>query len=488
MFLVLILIMSTLKEAMSMKKTVSLILAIAMCVCAFAFTSANAADYVAFNLTLTDNGDGTASVSVSVPAGVSSGKIVLSVSDKLEYISGSAVSTIGGTINDSYYRDDVYGVCLTFATVSELNEGVVVLTAKYTIVDGGFVSVDDVAAPVWNVSDGNEKLGSNAMGDINKAYTPAYYTVKFYGLNGTILSERSVERGTAAKAPTVPEPEGYVFKGWDKEFDNILSNTIVNGIFERLSYNVKFVGMNNNLISEQTVYHGEAAEAPSAPAIVGYNFIRWDGEYSSVKSNVTVYAVYEKKTYNVTFTGMNDAVIDVQSVRFGEAAVAPEAPDVEGYDFTGWDDEFDNITGNKVIKAIYVLKSFQVTFEADGGGVLDGNTFVTVDYGTDVSAIPHPTPVPDKGYIFVGWDITEGTVTSEMTIVGKFIKNYVLGDVNNDGEVDNLDAAKVLRYDAGILEFSEAEEMAGDVNLDGEVNNVDAALILKYDAGIINGF
>ena len=65
----------------------------------------------------------------------------------------------------------------------------------------------------------------------------------------------------------------------------------------------------------------------------------------------------------------------------------------------------------------------------------------------------------------------------------------ILGDVNNDGEANNLDAAIVLRYDAGILEeLSDTQCLLGDVDRDGEITNIDASLILKYDAGIIEKF
>lgn len=56
----------------------------------------------------------------------------------------------------------------------------------------------------------------------------------------------------------------------------------------------------------------------------------------------------------------------------------------------------------------------------------------------------------------------------------------LIGDVNGDGAVDNLDAAWVLQYDAGIR----TGIRNGDVNGDGNVNSLDAARILKYDAGI----
>lgn len=64
----------------------------------------------------------------------------------------------------------------------------------------------------------------------------------------------------------------------------------------------------------------------------------------------------------------------------------------------------------------------------------------------------------------------------------------VLGDVNRDGELNNIDAAWVLKYDVGNIEFDDYQLIAADVNGDGEVNNIDAAQMLKYDVGIIEEF
>lgn len=65
-------------------------------------------------------------------------------------------------------------------------------------------------------------------------------------------------------------------------------------------------------------------------------------------------------------------------------------------------------------------------------------------------------------------------------------ENYLLGDLNGDGEVNNIDAATVLRYDAGIIDLDDAALSLADINNDGEVNNIDAATMLRYDAGIID--
>lgn len=58
------------------------------------------------------------------------------------------------------------------------------------------------------------------------------------------------------------------------------------------------------------------------------------------------------------------------------------------------------------------------------------------------------------------------------------------GDVNGDGSINSVDAALILKYDAGSIDLSSEQRAAADYNGDGSINSVDAALILKYDAGI----
>ena len=64
----------------------------------------------------------------------------------------------------------------------------------------------------------------------------------------------------------------------------------------------------------------------------------------------------------------------------------------------------------------------------------------------------------------------------------------VLGDVNNDGKADNLDAALVYAYYNGKQELSARQQAAADVNGDGKVDNQDAALIYALYNGKISAF
>jgi len=64
----------------------------------------------------------------------------------------------------------------------------------------------------------------------------------------------------------------------------------------------------------------------------------------------------------------------------------------------------------------------------------------------------------------------------------------LLGDVNGDGEVDNLDAAKVYSYYNGVTVLNAEQLSAADVNGDGEVDNLDAAMIYSYYNGFRDSF
>jgi hypothetical protein len=64
---------------------------------------------------------------------------------------------------------------------------------------------------------------------------------------------------------------------------------------------------------------------------------------------------------------------------------------------------------------------------------------------------------------------------------------YILGDVNNDGHINAVDASTVLSYYAMISTnkdggFDGNQKASADVNHDGLINAVDASCILSYYA------
>lgn len=74
--------------------------------------------------------------------------------------------------------------------------------------------------------------------------------------------------------------------------------------------------------------------------------------------NVDNYMLFEPvPQYKVTFQDKDGNLIEEQYVFEGEGAVAPDAPEVEGYTFTGWSEYFDHVTCDIDVYALYKLNN-----------------------------------------------------------------------------------------------------------------------------------
>ncbi len=138
--------------------------------------------------------------------------------------------------------------------------------------------------------------------------------------------------------------------------------------------------------------------------------------------------------YTVTFVDMNGEVIDTVTVVEGGAATAPTAPTVAGYDFTGWDKAFDNVTGDITVKAVYTVKTFTITWVVDGK-----STSETYNYG----ATPTFKGTTDKAataqytYTFAGWDKAIAKVSGNATYTAQYtqtVNKYTITWNNYDGK------------------------------------------------------
>ncbi len=72
--------------------------------------------------------------------------------------------------------------------------------------------------------------------------------------------------------------------------------------------------------------------------------------------------------------------------------------------------------------------------------------------------------------------------------LGEVEDDYLLGDVNNDGKVNAMDATLAARYAVGSYTLDAAAIKRGDVNGDGKVNAMDATLIARYAVGSLAKF
>lgn len=222
--------------------------------------------------------------------------------------------------------------------------------------------------------------------------------VKFI-VNNEVVKTCEVEYGNSATAPENPELAGYVFDKWDKDFSNVKADLEVKAIFKTVKYNVKFM-VDGEEVSSSMVNYGEDAVAPTDPELIGYTFKGWDKEFTNVKEDLEINAIFEVITFTVKF--MNDDVeLEVVTVNYGEDATCSVTPTKEGYEFVGWDEETENVRCNLVLYAQFEAIQYNITY-LDGSNVLNLAP-AKFTYGEKLNL-----PVYEKeDYIFAGWYIDE---------------------------------------------------------------------------------
>ncbi len=68
---------------------------------------------------------------------------------------------------------------------------------------------------------------------------PQIFKVEFKMPNGDIINTQDIEINKSATTPQVPQLAGYEFTGWDKEFNNIIADTVITAVFKKIESQTK---------------------------------------------------------------------------------------------------------------------------------------------------------------------------------------------------------------------------------------------------------
>lgn len=291
------------------------------------------------------------------------------------------------------------------------------------------------------------------------------YEVKFIGFNESVIETVQVKKGENLTYPIAPLVDGYNFVKWDQDIKNVNKNTIITAIYEAKQFNVKFYNELDEIISEKIVKYGESCIAPSSPSKEGYNFIGWDCDLSSVKSNLEVRPLFDLKTFTVKFYDADGLVVKTETVNYGESAKGVTSPTKEGYNFTGWDSDFSSVKSNLDVRPLFEIKTFTVKFYDGVGNVIKTEI---VNYGE--SAIGVNTPNKD-GHKFTGWDQDFNSVKSDLDVRPVYEK--LIFTVNFYDNYGNIIKTEKVAYGESAIGI-EAPEIEGlyFVSWDHELNNV----------------
>jgi hypothetical protein len=95
-------------------------------------------------------------------------------------------------------------------------------------------------------------------------------------------------------------------------------------------YTVVFTDEGGTEIERQSVIEGQSAVLPTAPEKEGHIFVAWDENTTNVRKDLSVAAVYAKKTFNVVFVDWDNSDIDIREFAYGDTISLDNVPEKEG--------------------------------------------------------------------------------------------------------------------------------------------------------------
>ena len=114
--------------------------------------------------------------------------------------------------------------------------------------------------------------------------------------------------------------------------------------------------------------------------------------------NITLYAVWEIKSYQITFLDYDKSIIQQDKLEYNSKIILPENPTRKGYTFKNWDKELSTVKENLTINALYDIDSYDISYKLNDG-ILDE---APINYNVESKDIIIPSPKKD-GYSFIGW-------------------------------------------------------------------------------------
>lgn len=301
---------------------------------------------------------------------------------------------------------------------------------------------------------------------INAVYDVDTFTVTFKD-GEKVLETQTVEYEAAATAPDTARlspPEGMHFAEWDKDFSKVTEDIEVSAVYEINFYTVIFKNGETTLKIEK-VKHGDSATPPNNPPDTPTaKFVGWDKSFDNVTSDLIVNAKLEKQKYTLTFIDHNDQEIHKKVLEWG-APVAEEYYTANGkveenitgpFQYEGWYDKSD--TGKTIIEDFseltmptrdltYVLK-LSLMDSAIGEFTVENPKNFTYSENNSAVFTVNGTPYPGVTYKYI-WTInkdnviykTEKTTESSLTLqnlaAGEYLANVkIVASVENCGSVE----------------------------------------------------
>lgn len=351
---------------------------------------------------------------------------------------------------------------------------------------------------------------------INAVYDVDTFTVTFKD-GEKVLETQTVEYEAAATAPDTARlspPEGMHFAKWDKDFSKVTEDIEVSAVYELNEYTVIFKNGETTLKTEM-VKHGFAATPPNVFDTATKKFVGWDKSFDNVTSDLIVNAKWETKKFTLTFINFDGTTVYTAEVEYGasisdhfETADSAATYDATILDYDGWYkvdgtriDELDlptmpaeNFTLTLKLRLMdSAIGEFTVNTPADFT-FTESNTAkfsVMPNEGTTLYTDAGVTykyiwTINKDNVIYKTEETTESSLTLQNLAAGEYLANVkIVASIENCGSVEkDFTAGETLivsRADIlGITVTEKIEMTYGDKSKEIEINGLREGDVVTY--------
>ena len=345
-------------------------------------------------------GDAIADYEYAAPAGCN----FSGWTDKPETMPASNITVNGTTTAKTY-------------TVTWKVDGEVVGTTTETF--GQPIADYNYQAPVGSTFGGwldkHETMPDNENLVINGTLRADIHTIT-WKVNGEVIATTNAVYGAEIADYDYTAPTGYTFSGWtDKPATMPANNIEVNGTTTIKTYTVKWT-INGEYYNSTEVKYGEAVTAPQYTIPAGHSFA-WGDIPSAMPDddNLVINGTLTINRYTITYyyDEAETQVYFTETLDYGTAPTAKEAPTLKGKRFVDWDSDVPAaLTQDVKLHALFTDIEYTVIFKGPEGNLLDW----TVTYEDAIDAITEADAAVE-GYTFTGvWNYNGAAVTFPTTV------------------------------------------------------------------------
>jgi len=315
------------------------------------------------------------------------------------------------------------------------------------------------------------------------------------GGSGNMNSQTVDNQMTTVLAQNTFERVGYTFKGWNSKADGSGASFVdkqvivpeddvtLYAVWEANKYNVSFDanGGEGTMADQEFTFGVAAALTQNSFTREGYTFKGWatsangavayenGADYTIGAENVTLYAVWEAKTYKVSFNanGGEGTMADQEFTFNVPAALTQNSFTRTGYTFKGWATSangavaYENSANYTIgaedvtLYAVWELNKYEISFDANGGqGSMNA---LDADHGVNVTLTENA--FTREGWQFSGWNTkadgsgtayankAEAAFTADTELFAQWTKIYTITFAGNGSDGGSMSSVEVLEGD-----------------------------------------